>query len=125
MRNIWSPGRRFSPPPRPIAHFANNDSEACRILHPQELLRERAMSLIPRSEEHTSELQSRENLVCRLLLDTATLQFYTLSLRDALPIFMLTYLRAIVTRQAANAKHLVARPAFFASPAPDCPFCEQ
>src|SRR5690606_39694122 len=24
----------------------------------------------PRSEEHTSELQSRENLVCRLLLDT-------------------------------------------------------
>src|SRR5690606_40619017 len=23
----------------------------------------------PRSEEHTSELQSRENLVCRLLLD--------------------------------------------------------
>src|SRR5207302_9239629 len=24
--------------------------------------------LLPRSEEHTSELQSRENLVCRLLL---------------------------------------------------------
>src|SRR5690606_39772390 len=24
----------------------------------------------PRSEEHTSELQSRENLVCRLLLET-------------------------------------------------------
>src|SRR6266511_5334257 len=24
--------------------------------------------IIPRSEEHTSELQSRENLVCRLLL---------------------------------------------------------
>src|SRR5436309_7836741 len=24
---------------------------------------------IPRSEEHTSELQSRENLVCRLLLE--------------------------------------------------------
>src|SRR5690606_39849253 len=28
-----------------------------------------AMSLRPRSEEHTSELQSRENLVCRLLLE--------------------------------------------------------
>src|SRR5690606_40204224 len=27
------------------------------------------MSLIQRSEEHTSELQSRENLVCRLLLE--------------------------------------------------------
>src|SRR6266511_1267984 len=50
-----------------------------------------------RSEEHTSELQSRENLVCRLLLekkniifffnDTATTEIYTLSLHDALPIF--------------------------------------
>src|SRR6266511_3298280 len=67
-----------------------------------------------RSEEHTSELQSRENLVCRLLLekkkisdllkltlstplgvvtsisfffnDTATTEIYTLSLHDALPI---------------------------------------
>src|SRR5690606_41954412 len=28
-----------------------------------------AMPKIPRSEEHTSELQSRENLVCRLLLE--------------------------------------------------------
>src|SRR5690606_18161143 len=39
-----------------------------------------------RSEEHTSELQSRENLVCRLLLDTATPDIYPLSLHDALPI---------------------------------------
>src|SRR5690606_40573739 len=28
-----------------------------------------AVRLTPRSEEHTSELQSRENLVCRLLLE--------------------------------------------------------
>src|SRR3989304_4989218 len=43
----------------------------------------------PRSEEHTSELQSRLHLVCRLLLfnDTATTEIYTLSLHDALPIF--------------------------------------
>src|SRR5437016_4687246 len=40
-----------------------------------------------RSEEHTSELQSLTNLVCRLLLDTATTEIYTLSLHDALPIF--------------------------------------
>src|SRR5258706_396700 len=58
----------------------------------------------PRSEEHTSELQSLTNLVCRLLLekkkkyttprrpsffffnDTATTEIYTLSLHDALPI---------------------------------------
>src|SRR5699024_6585367 len=39
-----------------------------------------------RSEEHTSELQSRFDLVCRLLLDPATTVIYTLSLHDALPI---------------------------------------
>src|SRR5207253_584030 len=39
-----------------------------------------------RSEEHTSELQSRGHLVCRLLLDTARTGLYTLSLHDALPI---------------------------------------
>src|ERR1041385_2395446 len=60
-----------------------------------------------RSEEHTSELQSRLHLVCRLLLekrererhgassrvfffnDTATTEIYTLSLHDALPISLL------------------------------------
>src|SRR5688572_26497500 len=41
----------------------------------------------PRSEEHTSELQSQSNLVCRLLLDPATTEIYTLSLHDALPIY--------------------------------------
>src|SRR2546427_369776 len=55
---------------------------------------------VARSEEHTSELQSQSNLVCRLLLekknhliyfffffnDTATTEIYTLSLHDALPI---------------------------------------
>src|SRR5690606_40543421 len=30
--------------------------------------------LSPRSEEHTSELQSRENLVCRLLLEKKKMQ---------------------------------------------------
>src|SRR5690606_22982597 len=39
-----------------------------------------------RSEEHTSELQSRENLVCRLLLGAATAALLALSLHDALPI---------------------------------------
>src|SRR5690606_40929248 len=32
-------------------------------------LRDVRMAAEPRSEEHTSELQSRENLVCRLLLE--------------------------------------------------------
>src|SRR5688572_18288989 len=39
-----------------------------------------------RSEEHTSELQSQSNLVCRLLHDAPTPEIYTLSLHDALPI---------------------------------------
>src|SRR3712207_6954026 len=32
----------------------------------------RGGKLVPRSEEHTSELQSRQYLVCRLLLDKKT-----------------------------------------------------
>src|SRR5690349_4936121 len=45
-------------------------------------------SLLHRSEEHTSELQSRRDLVCRLLLenDTPPPEIHTLSLHDALPI---------------------------------------
>src|SRR5947209_6455141 len=46
-----------------------------------------AMSTGARSEEHTSELQSRQYLVCRLLLDTPPTEIYTLSLHDALPIY--------------------------------------
>src|SRR5690606_29724611 len=34
------------------------------------------ISSVKRSEEHTSELQSRENLVCRLLLEKKKQQFY-------------------------------------------------
>src|SRR5437868_3564274 len=40
-----------------------------------------------RSEEHTSELQSRFDLVCRLLRDTPPTRDHPLSLHDALPIF--------------------------------------
>src|SRR5438132_341436 len=41
-----------------------------------------------RSEEHTSELQSHSDLVCRLLLDTYTATISPLSLHDALPIYI-------------------------------------
>src|SRR5690606_40344594 len=37
-------------------HYPNEDRDFCVVYH-------------LRSEEHTSELQSRENLVCRLLLE--------------------------------------------------------
>src|SRR5438034_674185 len=43
-----------------------------------------------RSEEHTSELQSHSELVCRLFHETATTESYPLSLHDALPIFLVS-----------------------------------
>src|SRR5215204_2848388 len=36
----------------------------------------RAAGLIPRSEEHTSELQSHSDLVCRLLLEKQNASYY-------------------------------------------------
>src|SRR5438874_957512 len=50
-------------------------------------LRESTAKFSKRSEEHTSELQSRRDLVCRLLLALHPTDIYTLSLHDALPIF--------------------------------------
>src|SRR2546430_10411816 len=43
-----------------------------------------------RSEEHTSELQSQSNLVCRLLLEKK--KTFTFCLRPALPILLFTLL---------------------------------
>src|SRR5690606_35726827 len=45
-----------------VEYFAAN-------LQPAELMLAREVIAAQRSEEHTSELQSRENLVCRLLLE--------------------------------------------------------
>src|SRR2546430_4436776 len=42
---------------------------ATRGLRPNGLERDRLVLRAPRSEEHTSELQSQSNLVCRLLLE--------------------------------------------------------
>src|SRR5690606_40600919 len=41
-------------------------------VEPESLDRALAVQMRRRSEEHTSELQSRENLVCRLLLEKKT-----------------------------------------------------
>src|SRR5690242_2068314 len=49
------------------------------------------LEIAPRSEEHTSELQSHVNLVCRLLLEPTPTSFSSLSLHDALPIFCISY----------------------------------
>src|SRR2546430_3077748 len=51
------PGRRCSQPPRPHGGRANRHTAR------------NATASTSRSEEHTSELQSQSNLVCRLLLE--------------------------------------------------------
>src|SRR6266478_7411814 len=50
--------------------FRSNPGSALAA-HDVQLLRKRPLGLSPgcRSEEHTSELQSQSNLVCRLLLE--------------------------------------------------------
>src|SRR5690606_41534142 len=50
-------------------HFAVDDRHEVAALHPHKL-EAAILRIVDRSEEHTSELQSRENLVCRLLLET-------------------------------------------------------
>src|SRR3712207_7690126 len=47
-------------------HARRTDLE---LVFPREQLTADALSLVQRSEEHTSELQSRQYLVCRLLLE--------------------------------------------------------
>src|SRR5690606_26407818 len=49
-----------------IAELVDRDLRAATARNHRRLLR---FGAIVRSEEHTSELQSRENLVCRLLLE--------------------------------------------------------
>src|SRR5690606_39649612 len=57
---VWRPDRPLDP-----AAQARIRRETAAIRREEARRRARAM----RSEEHTSELQSRENLVCRLLLE--------------------------------------------------------
>src|SRR5690242_20841389 len=49
-----------------VAPEDRKQGEIFREVEPEDLLK---YGLIPRSEEHTSELQSHVNLVCRLLLE--------------------------------------------------------
>src|SRR5690606_39622187 len=57
--------RRAHDPRKPDPHRAGRPSGALERRVPQV----HAGTALNRSEEHTSELQSRENLVCRLLLE--------------------------------------------------------
>src|SRR2546430_4957255 len=46
-----------------------HQAEGCGARRPQGARPRAAGAVLPRSEEHTSELQSQSNLVCRLLLE--------------------------------------------------------
>src|SRR5690606_41433402 len=67
--------RDHAPPPRPLLWPGAPSPEAAPAPVPDACApahtgwRASAHPHLPRSEEHTSELQSRENLVCRLLLE--------------------------------------------------------
>src|SRR3712207_7320814 len=57
-------------PPHPIVDLvARQDLPRMQQKEPQQLVLRRRQRDRPRSEEHTSELQSRQYLVCRLLLE--------------------------------------------------------
>src|SRR5690606_42049707 len=59
-------------PPRPVRHAGWDHPPAasnCCPLRQSPCRRDPPPAPQTRSEEHTSELQSRENLVCRLLLE--------------------------------------------------------
>src|SRR5690606_41796133 len=54
---------------QPASVAARSASDTKRDTLPANMVRPFRSDLFVRSEEHTSELQSRENLVCRLLLE--------------------------------------------------------
>src|SRR5262249_62171257 len=56
-------------PPGPITSQVAPSVTATRAISPDGSAWHSAPPMVPRSEEHTSELQSLTNLVCRLLLE--------------------------------------------------------
>src|SRR3712207_8203654 len=55
-----------------VGILLDDDGDATCIAHPNNETRQTLLSALTRSEEHTSELQSRQYLVCRLLLEKKT-----------------------------------------------------
>src|SRR3989442_10140476 len=55
---------------QPSAFISQNELDAAKLLHFDYLnAQDQQLRGVERSEEHTSELQSRPHLVCRLLLE--------------------------------------------------------
>src|SRR3712207_8708867 len=60
----------------PLTHCFQNQSSFCPPAFSKYDRRSYQVVSLPRSEEHTSELQSRQYLVCRLLLEKKKNQVY-------------------------------------------------
>src|SRR2546427_6136964 len=76
--------------------ISNPASSTSRCNHPCDataLLRDVCSGILPRSEEHTSELQSQSNLVCRLLLEKKKKKTDEHNLSNDKPRDVLTILR--------------------------------
>src|SRR5690606_40771453 len=66
----WGALATFSHGPSPTGRVTDQaDPGAPKVREPRRRSASRLRTRFQRSEEHTSELQSRENLVCRLLLE--------------------------------------------------------
>src|SRR5690606_42072850 len=63
----WHPDLLIFRHERPRVSLRSSDMVRCST--EKKARRRRSANSVRRSEEHTSELQSRENLVCRLLLE--------------------------------------------------------
>src|SRR5438270_3775315 len=61
--------RKLVPVPRLLSSGSSNMAFFFAFSGSADKIKKNAMLLEPRSEEHTSELQSQSNLVCRLLLE--------------------------------------------------------
>src|SRR5947209_10749072 len=66
---LWSEAKQPCPPLCPRRGRALGDGHKSQEVGAQEIAIVREQLVDERSEEHTSELQSRQYLVCRLLLE--------------------------------------------------------
>src|SRR3712207_7914608 len=66
---LTMPGLVLPPRDVPREHWSTSEQLGVPLLHLCAWYATRAIYGRPRSEEHTSELQSRQYLVCRLLLE--------------------------------------------------------
>src|SRR5688572_31089487 len=67
--DVWIPTMSFGVPEHVSARILIVDDHESSATMLERLLRSVGYREIVRSEEHTSELQSQSNLVCRLLLE--------------------------------------------------------